>query len=313
MRADLLHVVTCIANPMRWSTRTSHTRRFLEHMLSFGLGSITLVETEYGDRPHQFADVPGVRHIPTRAKSVAWAKESALNLGIRSLPPEAKYVAWVDADVEFRNPNWAAETVHALQLHPVVQCWSEALDLGPFGEVMVGPKGRQVQKSFASIWVEGGEVLEWWRDDRDYCYPHPGYAWAARVDFLDAIGLLLDFSGLGAADHQMSVGFIGKIEAVCGNLSSDSYTRMVHAWGERAFRESKGHLGVVPGRIEHWYHGDKANRKYHERWEILRKAKFDPVTDLYRNQWGILELSDHKPELVRDVTRYFRERQEDPY
>ena len=96
MHASMLHVVCCIANPMRWSTRTAHTRRFLEHMLTFGLGSVTLVETEYGDRPFQFADFPGIKHIPTRAKTVAWAKESALNLGIRALPPEARYVAWIE-------------------------------------------------------------------------------------------------------------------------------------------------------------------------------------------------------------------------
>ena len=308
MRADLLHVVTCHANPMRWPRREELTRQFLEHMQASGVHT-TLVEVAYGERPFTFEGHHGIHWIGTRANSMAWSKESALNVGIRALPTTANYVAWIDADIEFRNKRWAEETVHALQMQPVVQPWSEAVDLGPDGEVMT-VKSRQLQRSFGWVWREVGKVIDWWKDEKAYTYPHSGYAWAATMEFLDEVGLLLDFSGLGAADHQMSLGMVGHIDHACHRLSSPSYKAAVEAWGRRAFAACQGHLGYVQGRIEHQWHGEKALRKYVERWDILNRHGFDPITDVHRNRYGILELSNNKPALRREVEAYFRARNE---
>lgn len=309
MRAELLHVVTCHINPMRWARREELTRNFLAHMLASGV-DVTLVEVEYGERPFKFEGHPGIRWIGVRAATMAWSKESAINVGIRALPHGVKYVAWIDADIEFRNHNWAAETVHALQMQPVVQPWHEALDLGPEGEIM-GAKNRQHPRSFGWVWRENGVVDEWWKDKDVYYYPHCGYAWAATMEFLDRVGLLLDFSGLGAADHQMSLGMVGKIDAACHHLSTPAYRAAVEAWGRRAFQVCQGHLGFVPGRIEHHWHGEKALRKYVERWDILNRHGFDPHADLHRNRYGILELSNNKPAFRREVEMYFKQRNED--
>ena len=309
MRAELLHVVTTVNNPMRWQSRITHAKRFIEHMLDSGV-LLTVVETATGERPFDLDQIPNIRHVATRSNTISWSKESALNVGFRSLPADAKYVAWIDADVEFRSRDWAAETVHALQVKPVVQPWSEALDLGPKGETMM-VKNRHVATSFGSIWAAGGNVLDWWKDLEAYSYPHSGYAWASTMDFLNRVGLLLDFSGLGAADHQMSLGMIGHIERAVEAKCSDAYKDAIRAWGRRAFDVCQGHVGCVPGRIEHFWHGEKARRLYVERWQVLIKHKFDPHTDVHRNRWGILELSGNKPELTRDVERYFAQRDED--
>lgn len=312
MDASALHVVTCVANPVMWESRIRLAKQFITHMLDSGV-DLTVVETAYGERPFELADIPHIHHIPTRATTMAWSKESALNVGIRSLPPTAKYVCWADSDIEFRDPKWAGKTVDALQLAPVIQPWSEALDLGPAGEVMT-VKGTQVQTSFGWVWREHGDVTTWWKKQQagePYSYPHSGYCWAATMDILNAIGLLLDFSGLGAADHQMSLGMVGLGTNAIHGLSSDAYRNSVKAWCDRGFAKVEGHVNYIPGRIEHSFHGPKELRKYVGRWDILNKWKFDPATDLHRNRWGILELSGNKPGLMRDIEGYFRGRAED--
>jgi hypothetical protein len=130
MRADLLNVVTCVANPLRWASRIAFYRAFEEHMLDTGV-ALTVVECAHGDRPFEIDPRPGVRHIGVRAKSLVWNKENLLNLAIARLPDDWRYVAWIDADIRFRKPGWAAETVHALQQYDIVQPWSDCYDLGP--------------------------------------------------------------------------------------------------------------------------------------------------------------------------------------
>lgn len=313
MDANLLHVVSVISNPLRWDSRLRLTKNFIEHMLDSGV-NLTIVETEYGERPFQLDKVPHIKHIPTRAATMAWGKESAANVGIRALPPDAKYVAWIDADIEFRRSDWAAESVHTLQMYPVAQPWSEALDLGPQGEIMM-VKGTHVQRSFGWVWREFGNVVDGWKkqfwDDPYPPYGHSGYAWIATMEFFNQIGGLVERSGAGAADHQQALAFVGEVDRAIHGLSSDSYKAYVKSWGERAFAACQGRVGYVPGRIEHSFHGRKTRRKYVERWDILTKHKFDPMTDVHLNRWGILELSNNKPALRRDLEAYFSGRNED--
>lgn len=312
MDASLLHVVTCVSNPVRWESRIRLARHFITHMLDSGV-DLTVVETAYGERPFELADIPHIHHIPTRAATMAWSKESALNVGLRSLPPSAKYVCWADSDIEFRDPNWAEKTVHGLQIQPVLQPWSEALDLGPAGETMT-IKNKEVQRSFGWVWRTTGDVVNWWKKQQNgeaYSYPHSGYCWASTMDWFDKVGGLLDFSGLGAADHQQSLAMVGQIDKAVHGLSSPGYIARVKAWGDRCYRITQGHVGFIPGRIEHAFHGDKANRLYVERWDVLNKYAFDPNTDLILNRWGILELAGNKPEMDRAFQAYFNQRNED--
>ena len=149
---DPLHVVTAIANPIRWQSRARLYRQFEEHMLDSGV-RLTVVECAYGDRPHEFADNPHITHVPVRA---------------RSLPQDWRHAAWIDADITFRHPDWATETVHALQQYDVVQPWSDCYDLGPNDEHL------QVHRSFCRLTHEGAPIAS-----NLYAFAHPGYAWAA--------------------------------------------------------------------------------------------------------------------------------------
>ena len=101
---DPMHVVTAIANPIRWQSRTRLYHQFEEHMLDSGV-HLTVVECAYGDRPHELADNPHITHVPVRARTLLWTKENLLNIGLARLPQDWRHAAWIDADITFRRPD----------------------------------------------------------------------------------------------------------------------------------------------------------------------------------------------------------------
>jgi hypothetical protein len=299
MRADLLHVVTAIANPQRWASRVRLYREFERHMLASGV-NLTVVECAYGDRPFELAGTPSVRHVPVQARTMAWVKENLLNIGITRLPASAKYIAWIDADIFFRRSDWAAETVHALQFYDVVQPWSDCYDLGPHGEHV------QLHRGFCRQWRDCKPI------GNPYAtFAHPGYAWAATRQALEWLGGLIETAALGAADHHMATALIGRVEKSIPDSLSAGYRRPLLAWQRRAQQHVAGNIGALDGTIEHFWHGAKKLRRYVERWDVLARYQFDPETDLRRNTYGVLELSGNKPELRRAIEGYFRQRDED--
>ena len=299
MRAEMLHVVTAVANPILWRSRLRLFHRFARHMLRSGV-QLTVVECAHGERPFELAGDPRIHHVGVRARTLVWAKENLLNIGIARLPDDWKYVAWIDADIMFRRKDWAAATVQALQIHDVVQPWSDCYDLGPDGEHV------QHHRSFCAQYAAGAKLGK-----GAYAFAHPGYAWAARRGALNRLGGLIETAALGAADHHMALALVGRAEDSEHGGMTAAYRAPLLRWQERARTFVAGNIGVVPGTIEHHWHGAKASRRYVERWDVLARHGFDPAQDLMRNVWGVMELAGNKPALRRDIERYFRQRQED--
>lgn len=310
MRADLLHVVTAVSNPIRWSSRVALAKAAISEWVADG-ANVTVVECAYGERDYDLADMPGITHVPARARTVVWNKECLLNLGISRLPQSAKYIATLDADIHFRKRGWAAETVHALQLHPVIQPWTDAYDLGPNDEHL------QAHKSFCSLYRDGKPVIptgpKFWKfAGGPYEYSHSGFAWAYLRSFLEEVGGLIDVAGMGAGDHHMAYALVGAVDAsMPSDKISPAYANALRRWQGRAIRSANFKLGCVPQTIEHAFHGRKFARAYQARWDMFLRHGFDPETDLKRNTFGILEFAGNKPELEREFEQYLRSRDED--
>lgn len=74
-------------------------------------------------------------------------------------------------------------------------------------------------------------------------------------------------------------------------------------------KAKKLRLGYVQGVIRHHYHGTKKNRRYTERWEILKNHKYSPDDMLYDNN---ILVPDKLSNIFRnDILNYFKERKED--
>jgi hypothetical protein len=309
---ETLYIAACVANPLRWQSRIALARKGVADWLKEPNVHVTLAECAYGSRGYELAELASdrVTHIPLRATTMAWAKENLLNIAISHLPPAAQKIATLDADVTLRRAGWATEVLAALDLYPVIQPWDAAYDLGPHDEHI------ETHKSFASVYHSGAPVVAtekkfWAFSGGRYAYPHPGYAWGWQRRALDRIGGLFELAGMGAGDHHMALGMIGRYEASLPGGITKGYRDAVASWSSRAAAEINGKLGFVHGTIEHPFHGRKANRAYETRWAMFLDNGFDPATDLKRNSYGVLEFAGNKPDLERDFDRYLRSREED--
>ena len=309
---ETLYIVACVANPPRWRSRIALARGALADWLKEPNVHITLAECAYGSRGWDLADLVSARvtHIPLRATTMAWSKECLLNIAIAHLPHSAEKIAALDADVIFRRPGWATETLASLDLYPVIQPWDTAYDLGPHDEHV------QTHRSFASIWHAGKPVVAtsaaFWVFNGGYnTYPHPGYAWGWQRDVLDRIGGLLEIGAMGSGDYHMALGMVGRYTASVPPGVSDGYKNSVASWATRAAFEVNGKLGFAHGTIEHPFHGRKSDRGYQTRWQMFLDSGFDPAIDLKRNTYGVLEFSGTNPNLERAFDRHLRSREED--
>jgi len=289
-----LWFVCCVANPMGYKSRIALYDRFVDHVLHDLRVNLCVVECAYGGSAHVCDRTAGdaapeFMHVPVRAESVLWHKENLLNIGMRALPIETKYVCWCDADITFENKSVATDIVAALKRHAVVQCFERCADLGPDGETMRVHRGYAYSSRLGL--PQGDSYSQW----------HSGYVWAARADFLAAVGYLFETAVIGSADRQMADVFHGH--------PTPNGTPQLALWSRLARR--CGPVGYVSGTIRHGFHGHKKDRSYKTRGAILVDAGFDPDVDLRRNADGVFEWTDPDGKLARDVRAYFVSRNED--
>ena len=313
-----LHVITARYNPLNWRKPHENWERFATHMLDSGV-HLTVVECAPGAEDFACQSPPmsdpshaaRFLHVGVRAKTRGWTKENLINLGVQRRP-EAQYIAWIDADVIFRNPNWALPAVKALQHYDVIQPWNTCYDLGPDDGHLA------LHTSFCKQLFDGKPLAPdnwdgpyWNGQGGKHVYPHSGFAWCLTRQAFDWLGGLFELGGMGSGDHHMALGLAGLAEKSLPPGPNSVYCREVMRWGERAVRHVNGNIGYCQNTIEHLFHGRKQDRGYISRWGMFVKHGFNPLEDLKRNAHGVLEFATNKPLLRRDFDRYLQSRRED--
>ena len=300
-RIDLTHnaplyVIAVVSNPARFTKRYTLFNEFCERMKDEKHVKLIGIELQQGSRPFQTNSI-----IKLRTNDELWFKENLINLAVSHLPDDWEYMAWIDTDIEFQNKDWARETIEQLQTYKIVQLFSHAIDLGSKGETL------HVHIGFCYQYVNGEE----WKEPKYGGTWHPGYAWAIRRETYDQIGGLIDFPILGSADHHMSLAFIGLGHKYLNSKLNNNYKLLCNIFQERCEKFVKRSIGFVHGTILHHFHGNKADRRYQDRWQILIKNDFDPLRDIIKNSRGLWQLEGSKIKLRDEIIRYFRQRNED--
>lgn len=353
--ADLSHfwVVTVITNPMRYSRRYELYFRFEEMCRQAGVKLIT-VEQAFGNREFMVTDSNNPHHVQMRSHEILWLKENGLNVGMqraRELDPLAREIAWIDADCRpMSDPkHWFEETWHQLQVYEIVQMWSYLVDLDRHHNPSTLPV-----ESFMRCYINAGcpspqefkklreaglsEKHHHRHRHHDHCHHHkrhrhhhhkhhhehpygtnrfgrPGLAWAANVSALDALGRLIDFSILGAADWYQAHALIGSLASISSEYRPLSpYAQKLFEWQARAERWIKRDVGYVNVSVLHDTHGSKQNREYGTRGKILFKWDYAPDRDIKYGTNGLLQLEtndDRQIGLRDDIRAYFGRRCED--
>jgi hypothetical protein len=302
---ERLDVVMVLSNLPRWKSRPRLFMETVERMLEARV-RLTLVECAYGEIPHVVPDIPGVNVIRKRARTPFWGKECMANLAVHSLPDDWKYVGLIDADLHFKRKDWAEEAIYTMQHFPVIQPWTECLDMGPCGSRVI-----QMHKSFCYQWVHQPHTVGKRSGYGGGAFPHPGYAWCFTRQAFENLGGFVETAAFGAADHHMALALVNKADASFPKGIHPNYKKPILKWQERANKHVNGLIHYVEGAIEHSHHGSKTFRRYVERWDIPVKHQFDPYEDLKRNASGMLEFCGNKPGLIRDMHTYMVQRMED--
>lgn len=292
-----LYVIAVVSNPALYATRYKLFLEFCERMKHEPQVELITVELQQGLRP--FATNSKIK---LRTKHEYWSKENLINIGVRHLPQNWRYMAWIDADVEFKNKNWVADTLSELQSHKIVQLFSHCVDLGVKQETL------QVHTGFVYAYCNEGMC----KLPKKYGnYMHVGYAWAMTKEAYNHIGGIMEFPILGSADNHMAHAFVGAVDASLNKKLHPNYLLLCKIFQDRCTRHIQGNIGFVHGTIMHSFHGNKVDRKYQDRWKILVDNQFDPLEDIVKDSNNLWQLENTKPKLRDDIMRYFRERNED--
>lgn len=322
--ADLsrFYVVTPIINSPRYRARADNYDRFKAMCAAAGVNLVT-VEAAFGARRFEVTERDNLFHVQVRTEDELWTKENLINIGIAHIMqiwPDAREIAWVDSDCfPMSTPReWFDETWHQLQHYEFVQMWEYMINFGPDFQPISGP-----QMSFMKTYAANGFEVPKGKNVKHtlagnsglVALGRPGLAWAANVTALNKVGRLLDKCILGSGDWHMAHGLVG---AMLQNSSEfvklSKYAQYLFHFQELCERHIKRDVGYVPVTVGHWFHGDKKDRKYGSRGQILIDAGYDPAIDVKYDTQGLLQLETWEPRQItlRDKIRdYFATRNED--
>jgi len=235
-------------------------------------------------------EIPGSIAIRGDNRNAIWQKERLTNLAIESLPESVRYVAWVDHDLILPDRWLQAGCEMLASGFDAVQLFDRVAYLGRDGSPIKTYAG-------AAATLAAGRTP-------NQC---PGGAWIASRSFLAKIGGIYDRNIVGGGD---AVFFGGVTRSRTSFLDrqpigvQDAARRWMSGVGDCRW-------GYVRGEARHVWHGDRANRQYLSRDEILCRHGFDPAAHLRIGENGLLELSNAPDGLADEIARYFADRRDD--
>lgn len=309
------HVIAVVENVAAWESRYENFLIFEEDIVRKG-ANLWVLELQTGARLHRITNKENPQHIQLWSSALPgelWHKEQMINTVIQHIirqEPSCRYVAWIDADCKFE-AGALEKTVQALQIWDVVQMWSHLVDLGPNGGCLGSVKHSFMYCYWHNISVKNNSAY--------LMGGAPGLAWAARRDALNKLGCaisgpVLDFAILGSGDRNFACALLGEVDGSLDPRFNANYLKWMHIYQDNALRTIKKNVGYVENTVRHLDHGDKLDRGYVSRWEVLVKWDFNPETDLARDVSGMYRLVSETPRqwgFRDDVRRYNRARNED--
>lgn len=299
-----LFVITCYFNPNRYRTRRWNYDIFVAGLRNAGIPFL-VVECAFGN--DDFELPKGDEVVQVRSDTLLWQKERLLNLAVSWLPPECRYVAWLDCDITFESRTWYQDTIELLKKYKIVQVWDKCIRLNASHNLTTDQSF-----SFAHVMNITDKYLEC---DRYDLHGHTGYGWAIRRDIIEQVGFY-ESAISGSSDHFMAHAIYGKYGFCVENALKHDKRQIAHLkeWGTRFYNLVRGSLGVVPGTIHHYWHGDLVNRKYFLRMHEITDLGFNPWTDIQSKEGHPLswtEVGLQKTGLVQYFYDYFSSRKED--
>jgi hypothetical protein len=299
-----LWVVTSYFNPAGYETRRKNLAACIA-ALEHASVPYLVVECASADKPFELEFVKHVLQV--RSRDTLWQKERLLNLGVAALPPECHKVAWLDCDLVFEGASWAREASQLLNSYNLVQPYSEVVR---HGWTVPGHADGERYVSFARRFQQDPDAVLHAPFRR---HGHTGFAWAARREILERVGLY-ERAVAGGADHLMAHASCGDWNSNCLRRTTGDSTAMLRhfqAWAQRWHAEVRSSISCVDTVVHHLWHGERRHRGYLHRARMLQTLGYDPWTDVEAPSGEPLRWCTDKPWLHQWMVYYFNSRHED--
>lgn len=301
-------IIACYFNPENNPYRLIAFNRFYESIKHL---NHRVVECVIGNTRPQLPETEFITRVSTN--TTLWHKESLLNGLVKNLPSRFKYVFWVDADVIFTNKNWLVEGVESLQTNNILQPFEYCVHLDkdlhqPLFNVererkFVGNPLTRHPKMWRSFCANHNTSKHISSDTNYDKHGHVGFAWGARREVLNSIGLY-DKALIGGADHIMAHAAAGQIGHSCITKSFTDDIESVNDWSKLFYAVVRGKIGYVKGDLYHIWHGDLVKRQYLKRIQDFT-AKSKKITE--RDENGLYITKNGDDEYVKE---YFNHRED---
>ncbi|MDQ3076897.1 MAG: hypothetical protein M3Q63_02490 [bacterium] len=302
--------ITTFFNPEHYNNKHSNYRVFREHSKRQGLNLVT-VELAFGNAPFELTqkDADILIQIRGTQKNILWQKERLLHIALSYVPLTCTKIVWLDCDLIFKNDAWIKETSEKLDVFFAVQPFEASVRLKK-GLQSIDENTIQFgflphQKKYSSAYYKA----YFKENDVNFAQSNPGYAWAMRRDKIEKIGFYENMI-VGGADVVMVEGIIGINVENHFNLNVKMKEDMSN-WIQRSQKELQGNVTYTSGTVLHLWHGSSMNRRYRDRYTILSAYDFDPCQDITIDSQHLLQWATNKPNLHKEVTRYFKLRDEE--
>lgn len=296
-----VEIVTVHFNPSG-STRLKQT--YEEWIASLGvLGKyVKCYEIVFDDRKPEIKNSIVIRG--TLAKNCLWQKEALINLAFNNTPKWKKYFLWVDHDLVFNNPRWLVDSIRKIDSGvDAVQLFEEVIYLDRYA--------NNIHSSISRAFKNENKNSIYKSRNSHGC---PGGGWIASIEKIRPCFPIPSII-IGSGDEWLAYGFYcteklskpmqDQLDIYSKDVK-DSLLSYIKKLCNMSMKTS-----FVQGKVFHLWHGDVQNRQYTTRHEIMEKHNFDPSTDVFVNQDGILELTGNNPGIEIDLLNYFKERKED--
>ena len=282
---DDVRLVTFHFNPCRYRAHVATYYRWVETLGPLRK-YLRVYELVFDDDAPELEESVVIRG--TRERNVMFQKEALINRALADCPPAVQIFGWLDHDQIITDPEWLAKAI-----------------------AKIGGDVRAVQLFSSVMYMDAEDRADIKIHGRVAAYPkgNPGGAWIADRVYLEAIGGLIDNNIIGGGDQGFLACVLPEFNSYLDRYEcplADANRRQI-----AAARRIGGRCDFLDNVNWHIYHGHTKHRQYQSRVGILNRHQFDPETDIRKTADGIWEWCSDKPELHRDVMRYFVDRKDD--
>jgi hypothetical protein len=299
--------VTSYFNPLGYRRRRENFRLFRQE-LNVPLVAVELSYSGDFELGEDDADIM----VRVQGRDVMWQKERLLHAAIAALPDSCRYVACLDCDLVFADADWAERTRDMLDQFALVQPFSQVhwmpAEWRPGGEptapsVTLRPTARMIADGMSPAQCLGSPPV--------HIGCASGFAWAARRELLDRVGLY-DACIIGGGDAALVRAAYGHFDdAVRQQFMNEARGEHYRAWAEPFYDAVRSSVGCVDGNLLHLWHGSREDRHYFDRYQRFEPFQFDPVADIAVDDSGVWRWNSDKGAMHDYVRTYFKARRED--